>query len=150
MPTRPETFFHTSLVLTSVTAPEPPALLAEMLCKSDRPLALFPVRLETRFFAQPDGSSELRVRVYPDRIHIDSHEPDLTPTEETWGKHYWTQLWRAGNNAQAQANAWRQLAERYDTQRAAWLARVLRPTNMEARPESPVPESEPLSPAPNP
>ena len=148
MPTRPETFFHTSLVLTSVTAPEPPALLAEMLCKSDRPLALFPVRLETRFFAQPDGSSELRVRVYPDRIHIDSHEPDLTPTEETWGKHYWTQLWRAGNNAQAQANAWRQLAERYDTQRAAWLARVLRPTNMEARPESPVPESEPLSPAP--
>jgi len=148
MPTFPDLVFHTPLVLSAVSLPQPPALLAEELCKSDRPLALFPVRLETRFFPQPDGSSELRVRVYPDRIHIDSHEPDLTPTEETWGKHYWTQIWRAGNNTQAQANAWRQLVERYDSQRAAWLARVLRPTNMEARPSSPVPESESLSPAP--
>ena len=41
---------------------------------SDRPLALLPVRLETRFFPQPNGSSELRVRVYPDKIHLDSHD----------------------------------------------------------------------------
>ena len=58
----------------------------------DRPLALLPVRLETRFFPQPNGSSELRVRVYPDKIHIDSHEPELTPAEKTWGQHYWTQI----------------------------------------------------------
>src|SRR5215813_8422969 len=31
-----------------------------------RPVVLFPVGLETRFFPQADGSSELRVRVYPD------------------------------------------------------------------------------------
>ena len=43
-----------------------------------RPAVLFPVRLETRFFPQADGSSELRVRVYPDKVHIDSHEPELT------------------------------------------------------------------------
>ena len=66
------------------------------LCKGDRPLALFPVRLETRFFPQPNGGSELRVRVYPDRIHIDSHEEELTPAEKTWGQHYWTQIFARG------------------------------------------------------
>ena len=103
------------------------------LCKADRPLALFPVRLETRFFPQPNGGSELRVRVYPDRIHIDSHEAELTQAEKTWGQHYWTQISRAGNDTQAQTNAWRQLADRYDPQRAAWIARLLRPTNLESR-----------------
>ena len=103
------------------------------LCKADRPLALFPVRLETRFFPQPNGSSELRVRVYPDRIHIDSHEAELTQAEKTWGQHYWTQIFLAGDDTQAQMNAWRQLADRYDPQRAAWIARLLRPTNLESR-----------------
>ena len=66
--------FRTATLLPAVAQPQlPPEMLAE-LCKADRPLALFPVRLETRFFAQPDRSSELRVRIYPDRIHIDSHE----------------------------------------------------------------------------
>ena len=158
MATRPNLAFHSSLLLPSMSAsidpsigvaPPPLPLMLDEICAADRPLALFPVRLETRFFAQPDGSSELRVRVYPDRIHIDSHEPDLSPSEEVWGKHYWTQLWRTGNDAQAQANAWRQLADRYESQRAAWIARVLRPSNMADRPKSLVPEAEPLSPAPD-
>ena len=128
----PHFAFRTATVLPAVAQPQlPPEMLVE-LCKSDRPLALFPVRLETRFFAQPDGSSELRVRVYPDRIHIDSHEEELTPSEKTWGQHYWTQVWRAGSDAEAQKNAWRQLADRYDPQRAAWIARLLRPKNMPA------------------
>ena len=114
-------------------------MLAE-LCKGDRPLALFPVRLETRFFPQPDGSSELRVRVYPDRIHIDSHEAELTQAEKTWGQHYWTQIWAAGSDTQAQKDAWRQLAERYDPQRAAWIARLLRPTNLDSRATAPEPQ----------
>ena len=70
--------------------PPLPEMLIE-LCKADRPLALFPVRLETRFFPQQNGGSELRVRVYPDHIHIDSHEAELTQAEKTWGQHYWTQ-----------------------------------------------------------
>jgi hypothetical protein len=124
--------FRTATILPAVAQPQlPPEMLAE-LCKADRPLALFPVRLETRFFPQPDGSSELRVRVYPDRIHIDSHEAELTQAEKTWGQHYWTQVWNAGDDTQAQMNAWRQLADRYDPQRAAWIARLLRPTNFDA------------------
>ena len=148
MATHPAFVFRSALDLPSLIVAQPPPLMLEEICKSDRPLALFPVRLETRFFAQPDGSSELRVRVYPDRIHIDSHETELTPAEATWGKHYWTQVWHAGNDAQAQANAWRQLVDRYDAQRAPWIARVLRPTNMDARPQSLVPPDEALSPAP--
>ncbi|HKU15276.1 MAG TPA: hypothetical protein VJQ52_12850 [Steroidobacteraceae bacterium] len=136
----PHFAFRTATLLPAVAQPQlPPEMLAE-LCKSDRPLALFPVRLETRFFAQPDGSSELRVRVYPDRIHIDSHEEELTPAEKTWGQHYWTQIWRAGSDVEAQKNAWRQLADRYDPQRAAWIARQLRPSNLDSRLTAPAPD----------
>jgi hypothetical protein len=51
-----------------------------------QPVVLFPVRLETRFFPHPAGGSELRIRVYPDTVHIDSHEPGLTADELTWGQ----------------------------------------------------------------
>ena len=98
------------------------------------PLVLFPVRLETRFFPQADGSSELRVRVYPDKIHIDSHEPALTADELTWGQHFWEQTWRAGNDQERGKAAWRQLADRFDPPRAAWIARALKPLNPEDRP----------------
>lgn len=93
------------------------------------PLVLFPVRLETRFFPLADGNTELRLRVYPDKVHIDTHEPDLTADEITWGQHFWEETWRAGNDAERRKAAWRQLADRFDAPRAAWVARALRPLN---------------------
>ncbi len=130
----PHFAFRTAMLLPSISivAPPLPEMLIE-LSKSDRPLALFPIRLETRFFPLPNGGSELRVRVYPDRIHIDSHEAELTQAEKTWGQHYWTQIFAAGADTQAKMNAWRQLADRYDPQRAAWIVRLLRPTNFDSR-----------------
>src|SRR5262245_52451313 len=140
--------FKTSLVLPPLSQPQlPPEMLAK-LCESDQPIALFPVRLETRFFAKPGGGSELRVRIYPDKIHIDSHETEIMPSEKEWGEHFWEQFWRAGNNAQSQANAWRQLADRFGEPRAAWIARVLRPINPQDRPAAPVPSDEALARAP--
>jgi hypothetical protein len=130
-------FFATSLELPTLGQLE--LLPTIPLCASDRPLALFPVRLETRFFQQQDGSRELRVRVYPDKIHLDSHETDLTPTEEEWGRHFWTQVWQAGDNTDAHANAWSQLADRFGAPRAAWIARMLRPINMADRTSTPQP-----------
>ena len=59
-------------------------ILTQTLCPSNLPLVLLPVRLETRFFTLPDNVTELRVRVYPDTIHVDTHEPGLT-TEERRG-----------------------------------------------------------------
>src|SRR4030095_6909350 len=99
-----------------------------------RPLVLFPVRLETRFFPQADGSVELRVRVYPDAIHIDAHEAALTAEEVAWGQHFWEQTWRAANDEQRAKAAWQQLADRFDPPRAAWIARALQPQNPAARP----------------
>jgi len=62
-------------------------------------VALFPVRLETRFFTVATGGSELRVRVYPDKVHVDTHEPDLTEQELLWGTHFWEETWRGANDA---------------------------------------------------
>ena len=63
-----------------------PELKIKLVAGAPRPVVLFPVRLETRFFPQTDGTTELRVRVYPDTIHIDSHEPELTDDEVLWGR----------------------------------------------------------------
>src|SRR3989442_10675031 len=109
-----------------------------------RPIVLFPVRLETRFFPLADGSSELRVRVYPDKVHIDSHEPPLTDDEVTWGKHFWEQTWRAADDEERGKAAWRQLADRFDPPRAAWIAAVLKPLNPEDRPKKPISVEEQL------
>src|SRR5512134_3696924 len=122
-------------------------MLGDVLCPSDVPLALLPVRLETRFF-RVDTAMELRIRVYPDKIHVDSHETLLTAAERDWGRHFWEQVWRTGGIADAEARAWRQLAERYGAERAGWIARQLRPTNLAQRPRTPVPPTAPLDPAP--
>ncbi|MDF0651483.1 MAG: hypothetical protein P0121_08455 [Nitrospira sp.] len=102
-----------------------------LLINGDRPLVLFPVRLETRFFGQ-----ELRIRVFPDKIHVDTHEPELTADEVEWGKHFHTLFWNA-TEEEARKNAWRQLAERYGAERAAWVVRQLMPTNLIERPTKP-------------
>lgn len=128
--------FKTSLTLPPLDAQQFPAPMADAICPSDRPLALLPVRLETRFFTRPDSSRELRLRVYPDKVHVDSHEVELTKPERDWGVHYWEQTWRAGRDPQAGAAAWRQLADRFGAARAAWIARVLRPDNPQDRPAS--------------
>jgi hypothetical protein len=106
-----------------------------------QPIIMFPVRLETRFSPLSDGGANLRVRVYPDQIQIDTHEPALIEEEITWGKHFWEQTWRAGEDKEARRLAWRQLVERFDAERAAWVAHSLRPLNPKDRP---VPNTEPF------
>ncbi|MFJ6197454.1 hypothetical protein [Micromonospora sp. NPDC092111] len=104
------------------------------------PLALLPVRLETRF----DGAS-LRIRVYPDQIHIDSHEPRLTDDEVAAGEAYWrgptadgtalvdgaapTGVSPAGDPLPAGpgTEAWTELVRRFGETRAGWIARVMEP-----------------------
>ena len=51
--------------------------------RSDR---LLPVRLEARYF---DSGKGLRIRIFPDQIHADAHEPELTPAEACGGIAYW-------------------------------------------------------------
>jgi hypothetical protein len=84
------------------------------------PLLLLPVHLQFRFMA-----SELWVRIYPDQIAVNAHEAALTAQEVTDGQTYWTAAWSGDPLA-----AWRLLATQYSPQRAAWIARVLTPTNV--------------------
>jgi len=121
------------------------------------PIALLPVRLETRFSETVNGQSELKIRIYPDDIHQDTHELELTNDEERWGKHFWRMTWRAGNapykdndpayktRKAQELVAWQQLASRYGPNRAAYIAEKLRPTNEDSsRPSQP--NSDPATP----
>ena len=97
---------------------------------------------------QPDGAQQLRVRVYPDQVHVDSHEPELTADERASGSHFWELTWRAADDMPRRQLAWQQLADRFDPQRAAWIARALRPLNPQDRPSTPLADGAPLSPVP--
>src|SRR5262245_41683839 len=124
--------------------PETPELAQPIAFGSNQVVAMFPVRLETRYFQIAIGVTELRVRVYPDKIHVDTHEPDLTEQEIIWGKHFWEQTWRAAQNDESRKLSWRQLAERFGSNRAAWVARALKPLNPADQPVQPVAPDKPL------
>lgn len=90
------------------------------------PVAMLPVRLETRF----DSDTRLRVRIFPDQVHVDSHDPALTPAETAAGQWYWSRRWAAGpGDTQAAADAWRALTATFRPGRAAWLVHATTPTN---------------------
>jgi hypothetical protein len=94
------------------------------------PIVLFPVRLETRFF--PGGNTTptcLQVRVYPDEIFLDTHEPALTDAEVAAGKSYWQSVDASGSYAgrNVEKDQWRALVTQFGAPRAAWIVRALTP-----------------------
>src|SRR6188768_961098 len=59
---------------------------------ADVPLVLMPVRIETRFDAK-GARITLKVRIYPDEIHVDDVARGLTDEETAAAKAYWTSVW---------------------------------------------------------
>jgi hypothetical protein len=122
------------------------------------PFLLLPVRLETRFQHVPTAAGglqpELWLRIYPDDIHVDTHEETLTEDEIVAAAIYWTEVWRAGGDAARELGAWRALMRKYGAPRAAWIVRVYRPNNEfdasgnSNRPAAPLQDTEVLDPAP--
>ncbi|WP_405860952.1 hypothetical protein OG361_37765 [Streptomyces sp. NBC_00090] len=112
------------------------------------PLLLLPVRLETRL--RTDGElDKLLVRIFPDDIHVESHEPHPTDGEVQQGRRYWRTVWRAGRAENADGDrarlllaAWGQLSGALGAQRARRLVRLLTPVS-DTRPEAPLPDAAP-------
>ena len=104
---------------------------------------LLPVRVETRYADAAGGGRELLVRIWPDQVHVDAHDPRLTATEAEAGRQFWLADWRCGDDQERRRRAWRSLAERFDPARAAWVARATRPVNAAARPAEAVADTEP-------
>jgi hypothetical protein len=108
----------------AVAVLQPEAMVATLAAAL--PIVLLPVRLEARFFTSPP---ELRVRIFPDQLHIEQHEAELTADERAAGVQYWTARWSASD---AGAAAWAVLCAALGPGRAAWVADRLTPTNAAA------------------
>ena len=99
--------------------------------RANLPIALLPVRLETRFIRLGSDAVEFRLRIYPDDVHIDAFERELTPAELETGKLFWQRAWRAKDDADQQRVVWQTLVDRFGAPRAAWVARATTPTNID-------------------
>lgn len=88
------------------------------------PVVMLPVRIETRF---GDGGDTLHVRVFPDQIHIDAHDPALTPDELAAGRWYWETRWAAPGDEAVATSAWEAVATAFRPGRARYVVDSLRP-----------------------
>ena len=111
-------------------------------CDADpvAPLLLLPVRLETRY---TNDRTKLRVRIFPDDVHVDSLDRGMTPAEQDAAQAYWTAVWRA--SADDAAAAWRQLQARVGVDRAPWVALGSQPSNLATRANDAAPVIPPIT-----
>jgi len=90
------------------------------------PVLLLPLRIEA-VYRDRDSSPELWIRVYPDDVHVDSHEPALTEGERRAGVTYWREVFAAGPDQPRREAAWRALVAASGGARATWVRDVLTP-----------------------
>ncbi len=102
-----------------------PARMVEAL-DGGQPIAILPMRLETRYFP-PGQAQSLRIRVYPDDINTIEHMAALTGKERQAGMDYW--LARFNSNPDEAGRIARDLALGVGRSRCGWILRVLTPDN---------------------
>jgi hypothetical protein len=91
------------------------------------PLVLFPVRIETRFGTRTDVTPPqpvLRVRIYPDEIFINLHEPALTREEYAAAVEYY----QGRDGGVETLELWRRITRQMSAERAAYVLRIMTPT----------------------
>ena len=90
------------------------------------PIVLLPLRIETHW-----TPGELLVRIFPDEIGVDTHDPRLTPAELAAGHRYWQNVGDvsdpAGFDTPVARQAWDQLERQTGPTRAAWIVRTCDP-----------------------
>ncbi|TFV61568.1 hypothetical protein E4P42_01355 [Mycobacterium sp. PS03-16] len=94
--------------------------------RGDLPLVLLPVRLETLYRPAESGGAELWIRVYPDDIHIDSHETALTAAERALAQRYLEVVGAPGVTDDARATAWAEVVAGVGADRGLWAVECLR------------------------
>ena len=102
-------------------------------CADAFPFVLFPIRLETKFF-RSGGSTELRVRFFPDDIAVSPPLAAPSDVERALAIEYWRARAHArhteGNEAQAAyRGAWAALVHHVGPHRAGYLVRAVAPSN---------------------
>lgn len=99
---------------------------------SDHPIALLPVRVETRFVTGQGtpATHELWVRIYPDDCWIDTFEANLSASELNDAKRFWRAIWRAGGIEADRRAAWRSLATAHGGGRAGFIVDSYEPLNL--------------------
>ena len=112
----------------STTATPPPA--SPPALDAQTPLLFLPVHIETRFMDLAGGTSELWVRIYPDQISVNSHEPELTSQEISDAGNYWTVAWSQPAGSDLVQSVWSDLVTRYGAPRSAWIVLKMTPTNL--------------------
>lgn len=98
---------------------------------SSLPLLLFPLRVETKFVEQVGSNYpyHLLVRVFPDDIAIQAHEQEMELTQEEVadGTTFWGSAPQHADGTQDYLSGWKQLVEKYESPRAAWIVRQTNP-----------------------
>ena len=85
----------------------------------------------------PRRRAQLLVRVYPDELHLDGHEPALTAAEVGVGADALGADLAGGARQGGARRPGRSSPSASARRRAAWIARKLTPTNLKARPATP-------------
>lgn len=97
--------------------------------KADNPIAMLPVRLEYRFFV--GNQTELKIRIYPQELHIDDHQQSLSTSEIEAGRAFWTAVLETRVGGGDEKTTWQALARQHGAGRARWIADQLKPQNFE-------------------
>ena len=99
----------------------------------DIPVALFPLRLETRFKTVTSGAGQqlqqLWLRIYPDECLIDTFEELLSETELYSARIFWREYFHAAGVEEEERAAWRGLVASHGSGRATWIIKNFRPLN---------------------
>jgi hypothetical protein len=91
-----------------------------------------------------DDVQELWIRIFPDDIAVHTHEEELTQLEVSAAQTFWKHIWHAADNESLRLGAWRGLVSGRGPERAAWIAKIMTPTNPDDKPISEIAEDSDL------
>ena len=96
------------------------------------PIVLVPLRVQTRFRHDQDGGTTLLIRVYPDDVAVQRHEPRLSESERRAGKLFWNAAAvSADPDEPTRRTVWRGIVARFNLRRAAWIIKATNPNALQ-------------------